>query len=393
VRWKKIKPAAPHFWFVKKNFTGEGVYKKFIKITDIFDQYISGIKTTRDAFCIKYSLAELDDLREELLSNEIHTIRAKYNLKDGRDWKLSRAIEDIKTSYNPTIIHYRPFDYRWTSLNKSSNGFLELPRYRVMRHFENRENIGICFLRQFVLQKPYTGVLVSQYPVDFIINNIYMGSAFFAPLYLYSDNLGDAGKIKNGKHPNWTEKFQTKYLAFLSWKPDPEEVFAYIYAVLSSPVYRVKYLEFLKMDFPAVPLTRSKAVFNRYAGLGKKLAALHLFKIIPKDASVRVSLGDVTGEFVIEKIAFAGDTLSLEVRNKALQKNVITIAGVSDSVYAFEIGSRKPVELWLKNRIKDKVYLGIDALQHLKNMIILIKETILVIAEIETLNEEYLNDL
>ncbi|MDR0568470.1 MAG: N-6 DNA methylase [Spirochaetaceae bacterium] len=388
VRWEEIEPAAPNFWFVKKDFTQAEAYKKFVKITDIFEAYVSGIKTSRDAFCIRYSLEELNELRKELLSQEVHILREKYRLQDGRDWTLKGAIDDIENSYNPMMIHYRPFDYRWTSMSKTGRRFLERPRYSVMRHFENRENVGICFLRQFTLQKPYTGVLISQYPVDIIINNIYQGSAFFAPLYVYADALSD-----NGKHPNWTALFQKNYLSSIDWKPEPEEVFAYIYAVLSSPAYREKYREFLKTDFPGLPLTRSKAVFKKYAGIGKKLTDLHLFKTIPEDASVRVSLGDVTGAFVIEKITFSDDTLSLEVRNTALRKSALSISGVGVSVYDFEIGSRKPVWLWLKNRVKDKVYIGLDAIQHLKNMIIVIKETIAVMAELSALHEEYLNGL
>jgi len=37
----------------------------------------------------------------------------------------------------------------------------------------------------------------------------------------------------------------------------PEEIFNYVYALLHSPVYRSRYAEFLKIDFPRVPLTGS----------------------------------------------------------------------------------------------------------------------------------------
>ena len=35
----------------------------------------------------------------------------------------------------------------------------------------------------------------------------------------------------------------------------PEDVFNYIYAIFHSPTYRSRYAEFLKIDFPRVPLT------------------------------------------------------------------------------------------------------------------------------------------
>jgi hypothetical protein len=67
--------------------------------------------------------------------------------------------------------------------------------------------------------------------------------------------------------------------------------------------------------------------------------------------------------------------------------------GVPASLYDFEIGARKPIDLWIKNRIKDKVHLKIDDLQHIKNMIISIKETIKVMELIKALGEEYLTEI
>ncbi len=55
-----------------------------------------------------------------------------------------------------------------------------------------------------------------------------------------------------------------------------EDVFHYIYAVLHSPTYRSRYAEFLKIDFPRLPLTRDVVLFLSLCALGKELVALHL---------------------------------------------------------------------------------------------------------------------
>ncbi len=52
----------------------------------------------------------------------------------------------------------------------------------------------------------------------------------------------------------------------------------YIYAVLYSPAYRKRYEEFLKIDFPRVPLPSSYELFKRLSDLGKYLVDLHLLK-------------------------------------------------------------------------------------------------------------------
>ena len=62
-----------------------------------------------------------------------------------------------------------------------------------------------------------------------------------------------------------------------------EGVFHYIYAVFHSPTYRSRYAEFLKIDFPRLPLTRDVALFRSLCALGKELVALlHLMERLPK---------------------------------------------------------------------------------------------------------------
>ena len=144
VPWSELNPPeTTNYWFVKKDLSEGGIYNGFIKMTDIFNKYSSGIEGRRDSFCIKYSLSELDKLKEELSNNNIQSLRNKYGVTDSRDWSLDSAIEDIKNSYNPTKITYRPFDYRYTSLSKLSHRFIGYSFYEIMQHFDKKENMLI----------------------------------------------------------------------------------------------------------------------------------------------------------------------------------------------------------------------------------------------------------
>jgi predicted helicase len=58
----------------------------------------------------------------------------------------------------------------------------------------------------------------------------------------------------------------------------PEDIFHYAYAVFHSPGYRSRYAEFLKIDFPRLPLTGNLALFRALARLGGELTALHLLE-------------------------------------------------------------------------------------------------------------------
>ena len=79
----------------------------------------------------------------------------------------------------------------------------------------------------------------------------------------------------------------------------PEDVFNYIYAVFHSPTYRTRYGEFLKSDFPRVPLTSDVKQFRVLCGLGAELVALHLLES-PKLAKP-IARYPVTGPNIVEK--------------------------------------------------------------------------------------------
>ncbi len=51
----------------------------------------------------------------------------------------------------------------------------------------------------------------------------------------------------------------------------PEDIFNYAYAVFHSPAYRQRYAEFLKREFPRLPLTRDLALFRDLAEFGRQL--------------------------------------------------------------------------------------------------------------------------
>jgi hypothetical protein len=48
--------------------------------------------------------------------------------------------------------------------------------------------------------------------------------------------------------------------------------------VFPRPVYRTRYLELLKIDFPRLPLTGNLELFRALALLGGELTALHLLE-------------------------------------------------------------------------------------------------------------------
>ncbi len=158
-----------------------------------------------------------------------------------------------------------------------------------MKHPVLGENVGLIAIRQIVLSdcsvEEYNPIFVSRTIVDrrFFLSNRSACAIF--PLYRYEeDNNKKLIKIPNIK-PEFLKLIKEKYNA------TPEDFLYYAYAVLHDPKYRERYAEFLKIDFPRIPLY-DKETFDKYKQIGKELVELHLMK---KDIPIDLA-GKIKGE-------------------------------------------------------------------------------------------------
>ncbi|MCE2687043.1 MAG: hypothetical protein LW595_00615 [Rickettsiales bacterium] len=156
-------------------------------------------------------------------------------------------------------------------------------------------------------------------------------------------------------------------------KITPETVFAYIYAVLHSPAYRTKYLEFLKIDFPRIPFDVDLASFNRLAIIGQELIDTHLMRRIPTS---KIGEPEFEGEenFIVEKVAYNQENQRLYFNKSCYFNNV------SLKVWEFKIGGYQVLDKYLKSR-KDLSIL--EDLNHIQNIIKVLEFTIIKMNEIE----------
>ncbi|GAG52400.1 unnamed protein product, partial [marine sediment metagenome] len=82
----------------------------------------------------------------------------------------------------------------------------------------------------------------------------------------------------------------------------PEDIFHYMYAIFHSPTYRTRYAEFLKIDFPRLPLTSDQKLFAGLCGLGQRLVKLHLMEA--DYDSGEFPAFNVQGDNVVEKVRY-----------------------------------------------------------------------------------------
>ena len=152
-----------------------------------------------------------------------------------------------------------------------------------MRHMYKRENVALVSSRQ---TRDSWAVFASETIIGHKSVSAFDINAIF-PLYLYPNgNLPEEDLFahENDRRPNlsaeftrdFCEKLKVKFVPEGLGRPGkheigPESIFYYAYAVFHSPAYRELYVEFLRADFPRLPLTTNYELFRALADFGGEL--------------------------------------------------------------------------------------------------------------------------
>lgn len=315
VKYKELNPIAPMYFFVPKDFALMEEYEKEVKVNDLFSLGSMGITTGHD---------------KEMVS-----------------------IQPFK-SVNNHLYCYRPFDTQWIDYDVER---IARARENVMSHLK-KANIALCLIKINSSSDGLFKVLVSSGMTDKTILSSKDNANVF-PLYLYTNEFGKEKKVANLNDEEW-QKFNNA----IGRVTPPEELLAYIYAVLHSPSYRERYKEFLKVDFPRIPLPTSESEFVRLAQIGQQLIDLHMMRntqswkcdtTFPEPGSQQIDM--------------------LKWKDKQVWINKQQYFGnVPEEVWNFYIGGYQPAQKWLKDR-KGRT-LVFDDIKHYLYIIHALAETI-----------------
>ena len=375
VEWNKLNAESPNFWFKKKDLSLESEYNEFLKITEIFREFSSGVKTHRDHFVVGFSEKELINNFNDFRKNDIETILKTMDLHNTRDWNIEEAKKNTENIKINDFIHnysYRPFDirkviYNLDLLEKGTN------RFNIMKNFINKNNIGLIIRRTAENTNSWQQIFISNVIIDI---NYLSAQSYFLPLYLYPDT----NSFSQDKIPNFTNDFNT----FIKQKgldnKTPEDILGYIYAILYSPTYRTKYYEFLKIDFPRIPFTEDTSLFDKLSLIGQKLIDLHLLKVDFDTNIVNfpVSKPDLT-------------VTKVEYKNNQVWFNDTTyFDNIPKDIWDYQIGGYQVLDKWLKERKKHNYILNGTDLQHFIKVCNVLAETIKIQKEIDDLTKEWI---
>ena len=162
----------------------------------------------------------------------------------------------------------------------------------------------------------------------------------------------------------------------------PQDIFHYIYAILHAPTYRVRYADFLKRDFPRIPLTSDPALFWELARLGAELTALHLMES-PSLNDLLTRFPEV-GDNVVGNLRYTAPRREDDGRvapGRVCINQTQYFEGVAPDVWEFQIGGYQVLHKWLKDR-KGRA-LAFDDLLHYQKIVVALTETMRLMEEID----------
>ncbi|MCX8089370.1 MAG: N-6 DNA methylase [Verrucomicrobiae bacterium] len=364
-RWTVLEPSAPHYLFIPQSARRRREYERGWKITEMMPVHSLGITAGRDHFTIAFTREELRRRLIRFVTLAPESARLEFGLgPDSRDWKVELAQRDLQRNPSPQRIRpilYRPFDVRFTCYSGVSRGFHCMARHDVMRHFlPPSGNLGLSTTRSVEIRTGWHHVFATTTLIQ--LHSVSLKEVnYLFPLYLYSNGKLPEQELfphHNERRPNFSAAFIAELCERLGVRfvPEghgrpakhevgPEDVFAYAYAIFHSPTYRQRYAEFLRADFPRVPLTSRITLFRALARLGERLVELHARDGADPDAVRFPVKGSDRVEAVHYQPPKRGEPGRVWINATQF------FEGVPEAAWNFPIGGYQPAQRWLKDRV------------------------------------------
>ena len=386
--WQALSPKPPLRLFVPRDDALHDEYEAGAPISKIFPVNSVGIVTARDKLAIQWTAEDMGRIAEDFAARGTEAARTFYDLgKDAQDWQVQLAQEDVRRHdgrIRPVL--YRPFDRRFTYYTGKSRGFIGRPRPDVMRHMLAGENLALHVCRQTISATWGHVLITNAITDDCYVSNKTKERGYTCPLYVYPQK--QVTGLSTGRKPNLTPEFVTIVAATigLEFVPEgtgdlestfgPEDILHYLYAVLHSPEYRRRYADFMKSDFPRIPLPTNRALFSALILPGARLVSLHLM-----EADVRRSAPAFpsSGSNQVDQVRYAPPSSGLPGCVWINREQYFE--SVEPEIWASTIGGYRPAEKWLKDR-KGRT-LSEDDIDHYRKIVAALTDTRRLMTEID----------
>jgi predicted helicase len=323
----------------------------------IFKLFTLGIVTNRDEWVYGTDPSQVERKIRFLIEaynadvKKLSTVQDKKQRRSMVDTtiKQSRAVkndlvEGVRYSFDEGGIvesYYRPFVKRNLYLSRKLNEML----YQVPQIFGPKvdSNRAFCFVAE---ERSAFGVIAF---ADVPNKDIFMPSAAQV-LALY--RLDNDGNLVDNITDWGFDQFRKQYQPGRTKQRRPvtkEAIFHYVYAVLHDPIYREKYVQNLKREFPRIPFY---AGFWQWADWGKELMDLHIgYEQVEPFKLKRIDQVD-------EKSRKAGRAPKAMLKADKETGSIVldsetTLSGIPREAWTYTLGNRSALE-WILDQYKEK---------------------------------------
>lgn len=324
----------------------------------IFKLYSLGVVTARDEWVYGDDRKMLSEKVQSLIAaynadlKKLDSVRGSKKLPELLDSsiKWTRAVKnDLRkgTAYRFHEEHlvealYRPFVKSLLYFDRHLNEM----RYQLGSIFIGESNPTIAFLC-VSSSNPLAAMAVEQ-PFDYCLLKMGNGGTQSVPLYRY-----DSTGVRHDNITDWAlDQFKKSYQPGRGKKSRPitkEAIFHYVYGVLHDPVYRDKYAQNLKREFPRIPFYSD---FWQWADWGKSLIGLHLgYETVKPWTLRRADLPDKNAR----KAGIAPKAILKADREagRITLDSETNLAGFPPEAWEYQLGNRSALE-WILDQYKEK---------------------------------------
>lgn len=360
IEFDRIEPDDKHNWLFDDNDfdTLLPIVSKEAKAGKndfaLFQLYSLGVSTNRDEWITDLSSKNLQDKMKFFVSEydkakspeENQSIKWSSTLSSRFSQKRKEKFD--KQQIKPIL--YRPYFKQYIYY---SSLFIDRPANSKELFLQDNKTILCCYGERL----DFCALATNHIPS---LNFFSLEVAQAVSLYRYDEN--------NERHDNITDWALNQFLA--NYKDiksiTKQDIFYYVYAVLHSPVYRKKYEQNLKREFPRLPFY---ADFFQWTKWGKELMDLHinyetqkLFALERNDLDLSVKrkianntmFDEIVNNRIDEFVSKPQTKLRTDKENGAIIiDSITTLMGVPPPAWEYKLGNRSAIE-WILDQYKEK---------------------------------------
>ena len=326
----------------------------------IFKMFGLGVATNRDQWAYDKDPIQLENKVQKLITvydrerkinkgidyqNFAMKSKLDYSIKWSRDllkdMQVDKEIIFDKNHIRKSL--YRPFCQSHLYFGDGIVDVLGLNR----RFFpQNRDDENVCIIFNGFNTTKWD-VITAKHSMDL---NAFYGGSVHTPLYVYDESGNKTSNVTDWGLALFREKYGKDITE--------EAIFAYCYAVLSSPNYQEKYADNLKTDYPRIPMYDD---FKFYRSRGERLISLHAdydkLELDPQSLdSLVITRDDDYLPTGIENPNKNGVTHPMKIDKKngvLILDNHNKIENIPLEVFDYKIGSRSALD-WIVEYHKPK---------------------------------------